>query len=148
MFSPLILIRDIGHGVRLCDQKNVESKTLVCFLDRNGVLHFGFGYKNGSNFLVVCWEDNGRRNRSVPKGALIIAFVAVVTQNSFRHNFTADDFQFQWLDVNAQNNVRDDLIALKDKEDRVADITARLAGLTIQQLDVVIQKIDELQGNN
>ena len=142
-------IQDIGHGVKLCAQDDVESRTLVCFLDRNQALHFGFGYRKGSNLRVVCWENDNRRNKTVPKGALIIAFNEVITPKAFTLNFTANDFLFTayWFDVNAQNNVRNELIALYDKQDRVADITERIAGLTIQQLDAVIQKIDELQGN-
>ena len=97
-------------------------KTLVCFLDRNQALHFGFGYRNGSNLRVVCWEDNNRRSKTVSKGGLIIAF--------------------------AQDNVRDEVRSLNRRQDRVADITERLAGLNIQQLDVVNQKIDGFQGNN
>ena len=113
---------DIEHGVRLCAQDDVQSRTLVCFLDRNQALHFGFGHRNGSNLRVVCWEDNNRRSKTVPKGGLIIAF--------------------------AQDNVRDEVRSLNRRQDRVADITERLAVLTIEQLDVINQKIDGLQGNN
>ena len=142
----------IGHGVRLCAQDDVHSGTLVCFLDRSGALHFGFGYRNGSNLRVVCWEGTPprRRNKTVPKGALIIAFDNETTPNSFRDKFNANNFGFTaaWFKIGAQKNVRDELRALNDKQDKVADLTARIAGLTIDQLDEVIQKIDELQGNN
>ena len=143
-------IQDIGHGVRLCGQGDVASQTLVCFLDKNGALRFGFGYKNGSNFRVVCWENNIRKNRVVTKGAFIIAFDEETTLKSRDHGFDANDFlQFTavWFDANAQDNVRDELIALNAKQDKVADLIVRMAGLTIDQMDVLIQKIDELQGN-
>ena len=143
-------IQDIGHGVRLCGQGDIASKTLVCFLDKNGALRFGFGYKNGSNFLVVCWENNSRKNRVVTKGAFIIAFDQETTLKSRKHSFDANDFlQFTagWFDVNAQDNVKDELRALNNKQDKVADLIERMAGLTIDQMDEVIQKIDELQGN-
>ena len=142
-------IQDIGHGVRVCGQYDVASKTLVCFLDRNGAFHFGFGYKNGSNLRVVCWENNIKRNKTVPSGALIIAFDEETTLKAIGRNFNADDFGFtaDWFSNDAQDNVRDELRSLNRRQDRVADITERLAGLTIKELDVVIQKIDELKGN-
>ena len=142
-------IQDIGHGVRLCGQGDVASKTLLCFLDKNEALHFGFGYKNGSNFLVVCWENDVRKNRTVTKGAFVIAFDDETTPKPRNHDFDANDFLFtaQWFDVNAQDNVRDELRALNNKQDKVADLIQRMAGLTIDQMDEVIQKIDELQGN-
>ena len=142
-------IQDIGHGVRLCGQGDVASKTLVCFLDKKGAFHFGFGYKGGSNFPVVCWENNIRKNRTVPRGAFIIAFDEETTLKSRTHDFEANDFLFtaEWFDVNAQDNIRDELIALNNRQDKVADLIKRMAGLTIDQMDVVIQKIDELQGN-
>ena len=125
-------------------------KTLVCFLDRNQALHFGLGYRNGSNLRVVCWEDNNRTNKTVPKGALIIAFDEETTWKAISRNFNADDFGFtaDWFNNDAQDNVRDELISLTRRQDRFADITERLADLTIDELDVVIQKIDELKGNN
>ena len=143
-------IEDLKNGVRVCSQDDVASKTLVCFLDKYGAFHFGFGYKYGSTFPVVCWENNTRKNKTVPKGALIIAFDGQTTPNSFRANFNANDFLFTtiWFNNDAQDNVRDELRALNDKQDRIADITARIPGLTIQQLDEVIKKINELQGNN
>lgn len=142
-------IEEIGHGVRLCAQNDVQSGTLVCYLDRNGAFHFGFGYRNGSNLRVVCWENTSRINRTVSKGALIIAFDEEINKNSFRHNFDANDFLFtgDWFNQGAQNNVRDELRALNDKQDRIADLTERLAGLTIGELDKVNQKIDELKKN-
>ena len=142
-------IEDTEHGVRLSAQDDVQSRTLVCFLDRNQALHFGLGYRNGSNLRVVCWEDNNRTNKTVPKGALIIAFDEETTCKATSHNFNAGDFGFtaDWFNNDAQGNVRDELISLIRRQDRVADITERLAGLNIRELDVVIQKIDELKGN-
>ena len=100
--------------------------------------------------LIHILAINVVRNKTVPKGALIIAFDGQTTPNSFRANFNANDFLFTtiWFNNDAQDNVRDELRALNDKQDRIADITARIPGLTIQQLDEVIKKINELQGNN
>ena len=143
-------IEDLKNGVRVCSQDDVASKTLVCFLDKKEAFHFGFGYKNGSTFRVVCWEKNIRKNKTVTKGALIIAFDQKITRNSFDDNFTADDFGFTatWFNNDAQKNVRDELRALNDKQDIIADLIERIAGLTIDELAKVNQKIDELPGNN
>ena len=57
-------IQEIEHGVKLCAQDEIESKTLVCYLDSEG-FHYGFAYKNGTNLRVVCWEGNERDRKSV-----------------------------------------------------------------------------------
>ena len=139
-------IQDIGNGVRLCGQDNVQSKTLVCFLDRNGEFHFGFGFRNGSNLRVVCWENNSRRNRTALRGTFIIAFDEGTTKKGFKANFNQADFP-QWFNEGHRDNVKEELRALNEKRDRVADLIERIAGLTIQQIDEVKQKIDELKNN-
>lgn len=140
-------IQELEHGVRLSPQGSIDSGTLVCFLDSNGQLHFGFSYKNGSNLLVICWENNARRNKTPPKGAFIIAFDQELTQKKRKGNFTEADFNFQWFNANAQQNVADELRALNNKRDKVKELIERLAGLTVQELDVVNQKIDALRNN-
>lgn len=142
-------IRDIGHGVRLSRQDEIEPRTLVCFLDRNRGFHYGFAYRNGSNLRVVCWEGDRRRNRTVPKGTFIIAFDTVTTQNAF-NRINGNDFENHvrpWFDNNKQQNVEGELRALDNKEDRVNDLIERIAGLTVDEIDQVIERIDELQGN-
>lgn len=143
-------IHEIGHGVRLSPQDEIASKTFVCFLDTEEELHFGFGYKNGSNFLVVCWENNIRRNKTVPKGTFIIAFDEAVTQKGRNAHFGEADFhQFRpWFNDEAQQNVKDELVSLNRRRRSVANLIERLAGLTIEEIEEVNQKIDELQGNN
>ena len=61
--------------------------------------------------------------------------------------FDANDFAIEWFSQAVQNDVKDELIALNNKQDRVADVIEGLAGLTIQQIDEVNKKIDELRGN-
>lgn len=92
-------VRDIGHGVRICSQDQIKSKTLVCYLDANEVLHYGFAYPNGSNVCVVCWENNKRRNKTIPRGASIIEFREEVTTKKSKDDFYARDFEFSWLDT-------------------------------------------------
>ena len=140
-------IQGIRHGVRLSRQDDIASKTLVCFLDRNGGFHFGFGYKNGSNLRVVCWENNTEVKKTVHKGAFVIAFDQETTQKAINVAFNANDFAIEWFGVNNRENVRNELMALNNKQDRVSDLIERLAGLTIQQIDEVNKKIDELRGN-
>lgn len=149
MFHALAdTVQQIEHGVRLSSQHDIASGTLVCFLDAKEIFHFGFGYKNGSNLRVLCWENNRRKSKTVPKGAFVIAFTEETTLKAFSaNNFNAADFRFDWFDVNVRDNVRIELIAFKDKQERVDDLIERLAGLTIQQIDEVNKKIDELKGN-
>lgn len=141
-------IQEIGRGVKLCGQDEIASRTLVCYLDGRERFHYGFGYKNGTNLRVVCWEGNGRRDKAAPKGAFIIAFNDQIIEASF-HEVNANDFDKVrgWFDDEKQQNVREELVALIDKHDRVNDLIGRLAGLTIQELDKVNEKIDELRGN-
>lgn len=141
-------IREIGRGVKLCGQDEIASKTLVCFLDRHGRLHYGYGYRNGSNLRVVCWEGNERTNKTVSKGVFIIAFTEETIGVSF-NKVNANHFGNvrEWFDDDTQQNVKEELVALNNKKDRVDDLIGRLAGLTIQELDIVNQKIDELRGN-
>lgn len=144
-------IEELEHGVQLTPQDEVASKTLVCFLDGdegNEILHFGFGYKNGSNLFVVCWENNGRTNKTVSKGELIIAFHEVTTLKARGGNFVAGDFRLGWFTQDARENVKGELIALAHKKERVSAIVRKLPGLTIQELDQVIGKINELGLNN
>lgn len=141
-------IRVIGRGVKLCGQREIASGTLVCFLDRRGGFHYGFGYRNGSNLRVVFCEGDNRTNKTVSKGVFIIAFTGVTIGVSF-NEVNADHFVDVrgWFVDDMQENVKEELMALNDKQDRVDDLIGRLAGLTIQELDQVNQKIDELRGN-
>ena len=140
-------IQGIRHGVRLSRQDDIASKTLVCFLDRNGGFHFGFGYENGSNLRVVCWENNTEVKKTVPKGAFVIAFHQQTTGKAIKEAFDENDFAIEWFSQAVQNDVKDKLIALNHKQDRLSDLIERLAGLTIQEIDKVNKKIDELRGN-
>lgn len=140
-------IEELGHGVQLCPQDGIASKTLVCFLDDNGAFHFGFGYKNGSNLRVVCWENGARLNKTTPKADNIIAFHEVTTMKAFGGNFNANDFDFQWFDDAARQNAENELVALRGKQDRISKIVKGTVNLTIQQLDEVIEKIKELKNN-
>ena len=77
-------VHDIGHGVLLCKQDGIESRTLVCFLDRRGVFHHGFGYKNSGTIRVVCWEEEMKKLRSVAEGSFLIAFTGIRTWKQSR----------------------------------------------------------------
>lgn len=141
-------IQEIGHGVRLCGQDEIASGTLVCFLDSHERLHYGFGYRNGSNLRVVCWEENRRKNKTVSRGVFIIAFTEDTSGVSF-NAVNANHFYnvFQWFDEGKRQNVTAELVALNNKKDIVNDLIERLAGLTIQELKEVKAKMNELRGN-
>lgn len=142
-------IQEIGRGVKLCIQDEIESEMLVCFLDRRESLHYGFGYRNGSNLRVVCWEDGRRRNKTVPKGVFIIAFTEETSEASF-NEVNANHFHNVrgWFDARKRQNVTGELVALNSMRDTVNEIIERLAGLTIPQLNQVKNKIDELRPGN
>ena len=79
---------------------------------------------------------NIRRNETVPKEALIVVIDEQTTLKARTRNFNVNDFLFtaEGFDVNAQNNVRDELRALNNRQDRVADLVKRITGLTVQQI--------------
>lgn len=86
----------------------------------------------------------------MPKGTFIIAFDEAVTQKGRNAHFGEADFhQFRpWFNDEAQQNVKDELVSLNRRRRSVANLIERLAGLTIEEIEEVNQKIDELQGNN
>lgn len=126
-------IQDMGRGVKLCGQDEIASKTLVCFLDTHKGFHYGFGYKNGSNIRVVCWEENKRQDKTVPTGVFIIAFTEETCGVSFKE-VNANHFKkvTEWFDDDKQKDVKKELVALNKKKDRVDDLAGQLARLTVK----------------
>ena len=140
-------IRELGHGVELSAQREIASKTLICYLDSLGTLVYGFAYKNGSNLRVVTWGQNGRRaNKTVPHGIFVIAFREELTTRALQDKFVEADFKIGWFNDDAKRNVEEELRALIQKQDSVNEIVAGIAGLTVQQLDRVIEAIQKLEG--
>jgi len=139
-------VRQLGHGVQLSRQDDIASNTLVCFLDAKGNLHYGFAYKNGSNLVVICWKNGERKNKTVYKGSFVIAFHHEATDKGRNGAFEANDFNFPWLTEKA-TIVKKELEAVRDQRDELRDVIDRLAGLTIQQLQEVSKKIDEIQAH-
>ena len=122
----------IGHGVKLCGQNEIASQTLVCFLDSGEGFHHGFGYKNGSNIRVACWEGNGKQNKTVPSGVSIIAFTEETCGVSFEGVSEKHfDKVTEWFNDDKQQYVKKDLVAL-NKKDEVHDLSGGLADLKIQ----------------
>ena len=68
-------VRDIGHGVMLVKQDDIDSKTLVCFSDKRGAFHFGFGYKCGESLFH--WEEDEKKVRTEPAGSFVIGLTTV-----------------------------------------------------------------------
>ena len=117
----------------MLSQNYIQSRTLVCFLDSSGNLHDGFAYRNGSNLRVVCWQNNERTNRTVPKGNLVIAFKECQTPESFGHYFGPNDFNMPWFDTTARGIVKEELgaRALHSSLDTLDNTANKLARLTI-----------------
>jgi len=131
-------VRDLGHGVQMVRQDNVASKTLVCFLDIERKLHYGFAFNNGSNLRVVTWVDNEMRRKTVPKGVFVIAFNDKRTDKGIDDDFQANDFDVgDWFNDEAKENVRGELLSLIDKQKILSEIVDGLCGLTIQELEKV-----------
>ena len=140
-------IRKLGHGVELSAQREIASKTLICYLDRLETLVYGFAYKNGSNLRVVTWGQNGRRaNKTVPHGIFVIAFRKELSKRASQDEFVEADFEIGWFNDDAKRNVEEELRALIQKQDSVNEIVAGIAGLTVQQLDRVIETIQKREG--
>ncbi len=131
-------IQDIGYGVQFVSQNNITSKTLVCFVDGNGVLRYGFAYKNGSNLRVVSWEDEQRHNRTIPSGQSIFAFPELVTQKEFGNkNFNAADFNFPPFTPVAQQQIQQELMAYNNNQKIEDDnFVKQMAGLNISPLSI------------
>lgn len=110
-------VQDLGHGIRPSSQGRIRSKTFVCYRDGNGILRYGYIYRNGSNYRLVSWEDEQRINRAVSRGAQIIEFADVLTPYSFASPmFSADDFNPPWFDADAQASLQTALMAWQQSE--------------------------------
>ena len=117
---------------KLCGQDEIASQTLVCFLDSNKGFHYGFGYKNGSNIRVVCWEGNERQNKTVSSGVFIIAFPKETCGVSFNEVSEKHfDEVRKWFNDDKQQNVKKELVALNKEKDKVHDLIKKLDGLNI-----------------
>ncbi|KAK3747985.1 hypothetical protein QZH41_003960 [Actinostola sp. cb2023] len=140
-------VRNLGKGARLTNQDGIVSRHLVCFLDSGEEFHFGFGYRNGSNVRVVCWENGAKKNKTTTRGTFIIIFDDVITPNGRNGNFTANDFKFAWFNDAAQTNAKKELLLAVERGEEISDIIDRMAGLTIEQLNSVGDHIENLRGN-
>lgn len=139
-------VRDIGHGIEVVKQDAIDSKTLVCYLDKEGGFHFGFCYKNGSNLRVVCWENQAIRFRTSYKGSYVIAFTGrVLTQHNIKGDFTADDFNFDWFGQEQQDAVKEELLALIRKKDAISNVVDLLSQLTIDEINNAKDHIQQLK---
>jgi len=140
-------VQDIGHGVTLLKQSEIESKSLVCFLDKRGVFHYGYGYKCGSNLRVVCWEEDEKKLRTVPEGSFVIAFTGIRTWKQFdAANFQSGDFLFKdWFDDEKKGAVEEELKTLIKKEEMICDAVDLLSQLHIEEIEKTINHIKELR---
>eukprot|EP00735_Rhodelphis_limneticus_P003743 TRINITY_DN15256_c0_g1::TRINITY_DN15256_c0_g1_i1::g.30853::m.30853 TRINITY_DN15256_c0_g1::TRINITY_DN15256_c0_g1_i1::g.30853 ORF type:complete len:103 (-),score=14.68 TRINITY_DN15256_c0_g1_i1:663-971(-) len=69
-------VQELGHGVTLMQQCDIESKTFGCYLDGKGEVRSGYFFKNGSNVRVVTRDKNGNMKKTaVPRGKLVLSFV-------------------------------------------------------------------------
>ena len=124
-------VQDLGHGVHLFYQGGIPSKTFGCYLEAKGIFRFGYFYRNGSNYRVVCWENGQRVNRTVPRWASIFVFTKVTAPHSFSSpNFSASDFDFIWFDSAAQMNLQKALMAWQRME--MIKLTCEMAKLSMQ----------------
>ena len=124
-------IQGIGHGVQLCTQDQIDSKTFGGFVDCRGAFHRGFFYRNGSNIRVVDWNNDHRRNRTIPAGQSVFVFPDQTTQLGFNGAFTAGDFNVPWLSIEDQQNLQCELIVYNNMQPSMPDITKQMGGLRI-----------------
>ena len=143
-------VQDIGHGVMLAKQDDIDSKTLVCFSDKRGAFHFGYGYKCGGSLRVVCWEEDAKKLRTVPAGLSVIAFSGIRTWKNFNaENFQSGDFLFKdWFDDEKKRAAEEELQALIRKEEMISDAVDLLARLNIEEIGKAIEHIKELRPNS
>ena len=144
-------VQDIGHGaVMLAKQDEIDSKTLVCFLDKSGVFHYGYGYKSGGSLRVVCWEEDAKKLRSIPEGSYVIGFTAIRTWKPFdAENFQSGDFLVKdWFDDEKKRAVEEELQTLIKKEEMISDAVDLLARLPIEEIGKAIEHIKQLRPNS
>lgn len=122
-------LEDLGRGVQVLAQDQFASKMLICYLNRKNKFRYGFAFRNGSNPRVVTWTNGGRKDRTVPKGALVVAFSEVYTDKAFGDVFYEEDFYFDWFDGEAQSIVIGELEALFHDDDDLVGICEGVAGL-------------------
>ena len=147
MFNMLLPgLRDLEFEGRISRPEAVKSKTFVCFLDNSSHFHYGFLFRNGSNWLVVCWENNEKTNKTVPAGECLIAFQELQTGNG-REGVSREDFErVSWLDDAARTIIKEELQDFRShKQKKLNSIFHRLAQLHICVLEEVERKIDELE---
>ena len=137
-------VGNLGHGVELSSQNDINSKTLVCYLDSSLNFHYGFAFKNGSNLRVICWENNVKRIKTVPKANFVIAFKGYQTQKGPRDIFVRYDFDIPWFGAGATQDAKNELVGLHALRNELNDLINRLAGLNMQELNMINEKIDEL----
>ena len=130
-YCPPPFIQGIGHGVQLCTQDQIASKTFGGFVDRSGAFHCGYFYRNGSNIRAACWENDARRNRTIPAGQSVFVFPHQTTQLGFNGNFTAGNFNFPWFNPNHQQRLQHELIAYNNMQPNMPNFTKQMAGLRI-----------------
>ena len=124
-------VLDLQRGVPLFNQGRIPSKTFGCYLDAKGTFHKGFIYRNGSNYRAVCWENDQRVNRTVPRWAPVFAFNEETTSHSFgSRNFRARDFNLPWFNPTAQMNLQNTLMAWQKME--MDNLTCEMAKLSMQ----------------
>ena len=70
-------VRDIGHGVMLVKEDDIDPKTMVCFSDKRSAFHFGFGYKCGESLRVIYGEEDEKKVRTEPAGSFVIGLITV-----------------------------------------------------------------------
>ena len=130
-YCPPPFIQDIGHGVQLCTQDQIASKTFGGFMDRSGAFHFGYFYRNGSNIRVAFWKNDQRWNRTIPARQSVLVFPDQTTQLGFKGAFTTENFNFQWFNTNHQQVLQHELIAYNNMQPSMPDFTKQMAGLPI-----------------
>lgn len=122
-------VLDLGHGIQPYSGGEIESKILVFYLDKMGILRDGYVYKNGSNFRVVRWKDGQRINGTVPRSGQMILVSEISTPYSFKSSsFNASHFNFPWIDQTALMNIRNALLEMN-----LDYLNYGMAGLKIQE---------------
>jgi len=143
-------VQDFGHGVMLAKQDDIDSKTRVCFSDKRGAFHFGYGYKCGESLRGVFWEEEAKKFRTVPAGSSVIAFTGISTwKNLNAKKFQGGDFLFKdWFDDEKKRAVVKELQALIRKEEMISDAVDLLARLNIEEVGKAMEHIKQLRPNS
>lgn len=138
-------IADLQVGATLRTVEDLQSKSFVCFL-RDDDIVLGYFYRNGSNGRVKTVRGGVVTNTTLKSGGFVINCANIVTDKTFKDNWTVADLQPVQIDRNATALLLQELRAIHELRNTVEDIVIGLEQLSVNELRQVRDLMRELRG--